>query len=114
MRAMSRILASLWCTWWVFFGIASGLAEGGASLLRYLVFPPLAFIAVFAVFWRRERLGSLLLVLTGLLIAVGYPLTVGRDFSVGTTIVIELTMALPPLLAGVLVIAARRRYPTRD
>jgi hypothetical protein len=113
-RTLARILASLWCTWWVFFGIASGVGEGGSGLLRHLFFPPLVFIALFAVFWRRERIGSLLLILEGLLIGVGYPLTVGRDFPAGTTVVIELTMALPPLLAGVLMLAARRRYPTRD
>ncbi len=114
MRAVGRVVASLWCTWWVFFGIVSAVGEGGAGLLGHIVFPPLVFMALFAVFWRWERVGGLLLVWTGLLIAVGYPLTFGRDFSVGTTVVIELTMALPPLLAGALTLAARRRYPTRE
>ncbi len=112
MRTMARVLACLWCGYWALFGIGSGLGEGGTNIIFHLVFPTLIFVVLLFVFWRWERVGSIVMILLGLIVAVGYPLTVGRRFPVKTSIFMVLTMALPPLLAGLLAIAARRKSPS--
>jgi len=109
MRTIARILAFFWCLWWALFGIASGIGEGGVNLVRHLIFPTLIFILLFLVFWRWEKVGSIIMIIIGLFIAIAYPLTFGRRFPAITTIFIELTMALPPLIAGVLSILYRRK-----
>jgi len=109
MRIVARILATLWCAFWVFFGIASGIGEGGASLVGHLIFPTLIFILLFLVFWRWEKVGSIIMIIISLFVAIAYPLTFGRRFPAITTIMMELTMALPPLIAGVLSILYRRK-----
>ncbi|HEX7343427.1 MAG TPA: hypothetical protein VF398_04125 [bacterium] len=108
MRITARIIAVLWFGFWAFFGIASGIGEGGSNIIFHLIFPTLIFAVVLFVVWRWERIGSLILIVMGLVVAIGYPLTMGRRFPVSTSIFMELIMALPPLLAGLLLMMARR------
>ena len=56
--------------------------------------------------WRTSC--AALLIAEGLFVAVAYPLTFGRRFPIFTTIMVWLTMALPPLVAGVLLLLDRR------
>ncbi len=69
-----------------------------------LIFATILFIVSL---W--ERAGGVLMIIVGLVVAVGYPLTFGRRFPATTSIFVELTMALPPLLVGILLILARRK-----
>jgi hypothetical protein len=114
MRTIARILACLWFGFWALFGIASGIGEGGSNFIFHLIFPTLIFAILLFVVWRWERVGSIIMIILGLVVAVGYPLTFGRRFPVTTSIFMELTMALPPLLAGFLLIAARRKSRARS
>jgi len=109
MRTLARIIAALWFGWWAFFGIASGLAEGGGNLIFHLIFPILIFAVLLLVVWRWELVECILMILLGLIVAIAYPLPIGQNFPTTTSIFMELTMALPPLLAGLLLIAARRK-----
>jgi hypothetical protein len=109
MRTIARILAFLWFGFWAFFGIASGIGEGGRNIVFHLIFPTLIFAIILFIVFRWERVGSILMIILGLVVAVGYPLTFGRRFPAKTSIFMELSMALPALLAGILLILARRK-----
>ena len=89
------------------------MGGGGSNIIFYLIFPTLIFAILLYVVWRWEQVGSIIMIILGLVVAVGYPLAYGRRFPVATIIFIELTMALPPLLAGLLLIAARRKSRAR-
>jgi hypothetical protein len=110
MRILARIIATLWFGFWAFFGIASGIGEGGGSnLVFHLIFPTLIFAILLFVVWRWELVGGIMMIAAGLTVAIGYPLTMGKNFPVSTSIFMELTMVLPALIAGVLLLAARRQ-----
>ena len=98
----ARILAMLWAAFWTWFGLASGIAEGlsPAGVLVHNAVPGLFFVLLLLVAWRWEPVGGILLVLAGLFIAVAYPLAFRKPL--GITIPTLLTMALPPLLGGIL------------
>ena len=71
--------------------------------------PGLAFLVVALVAWRWPVIGGSLLVLADLIALIGYPLMVRDRLSVQTVISVLLTMAVPPLLAGALLILRNRR-----
>jgi hypothetical protein len=102
----ARILAMLWAAFWTWFGLASGIAEGlgPAGILVHTAVPGLFFVLLLLVAWRWQAVGGILLVLASLSIAVAYPL-VFRRMPLPTTIFVLLTMAVPPLLAGILFLA---------
>ena len=102
----ARVLAMLWAAFWTWFGLASGIAEGlsPAGVLVHTAVPGLFFVLLLVVAWRWEALGGILLVLASLFMAVAYPL-VFRRMPLSTTIFVLLTMAVPPLLAGILFLA---------
>lgn len=126
MRFAARFLALLWAGWWVFFGLASGFGEEITRLLRsytllqnlsdlrvgpvllHAAWPGLVFLLSVAVAWRWETIGGALLIFEGLLVLVGYPLMTYRRMLPATILFVLLTMALPPLVAGALLLASRR------
>ena len=112
MRIVARILAILWFGFWTFFGIGSGIAEGGSNFIFHLFFPPLIFAFILVAVWRWEKVGSIIMIIVGLIVAIAYPLTFGRRFPASTSIYMELTMALPPILIGILLILYHRKSKT--
>jgi hypothetical protein len=111
MRIVARILAVLWFGLWAFFNIASGIGEGGGSLIFHFI-AALIFAVLLLIVWRWEKVGSIIMIIIGLFVAIAYPLTFGRRFPPITSIMMELTMALPPLLIGILLILYRRKSKT--
>ena len=110
LRNAARVLAILWAGFWIWFGLASGIAEKltpGGVLLHTAV-PGLFFVLLLVVAWRWEAVGGALLVLIGLLMAVAYPILF-RRLPALTIFLTDLTLALPPLVAGVLFLLAWRR-----
>jgi len=101
-------LAWLWAGWWVSFGLASGIGErlSPAGVALHAAVPGLLFVvpAVVAFWW--PGLGGALLALEGLVVLVGYPLWARRRFPPATILSMLLTMALPPLVAGALLLAS--------
>jgi len=93
-----------WACWWLFFGVASGIGEGlkGIALLMHAAFPGLIFLMSALLPWQWQRAGGLVLVGEGLLIFIVYPIIAHRVFAFLTIILVCLTMALPPLIAGLL------------
>ena len=99
----ARGLAILWAGFWIWFGFASGLAEGltPRGVLVHTAVPGLFFLVFVAVAWRWEAVGGALLVLVSILIAIAYPMLF-RRLPALTIFLTDLTLALPPLVAGVL------------
>lgn len=86
------------------FGVASAVAEGLdlIGILIHTSVPGLIFLGSAVIAWRWESMGSAILLLEGLAVGVGYPMLVAGRFPVSTTAFVLLTMALPPLAAGIL------------
>jgi hypothetical protein len=111
MSPLAWTLIVLVTAFWLWFGIASAAAErlGSMNWIGHLVVPGGVFVVTALVAWRWPVAGALLLVAEGLFVAIAYPLTFGRRFPIFTTIMVWLTMALPPALAGVLLLLDRVR-----
>lgn len=103
-RWTARFIAVGWALFWVWFGLASGIGEGLEPLgvLLHATFPGLIFLLFALLIWRWEWLGGAMLVLSGIVVAIAYPMTFGVRFPVATVVFVLLTMALPPFIAGVL------------
>ncbi len=99
----ASFIAVLWAVFWIWFDLASALGArltpGGVLLriaVRGLFFGLLLFLA-----WWTEVLGGLLLLLVGVVIAVAFLITSG-PLPVNALVFVVLTMALPPLAAGIM------------
>lgn len=101
---IARTLAILWSLFWVWFGIASAIFEqlDTSGRILHVAVPGLFFVVLTLIVWRWEALGGGLLLLAGAAICVAYPLIFGQRFKWQVVFLVLLTMALPPLLAGVL------------
>jgi hypothetical protein len=65
----------------------------------------LLFLALTA--WRWVRIGRIVLPLAGMAVLIGYPLIAGH-FPVSTKAIVMASLGLPPISAGVLLMAAWR------
>jgi hypothetical protein len=95
---------------WLWFGIASAAGEklGPMNWVAHLAVPGGVLLLSAVLAWRWGRAGGALLVLEGLIVAVGYPIMVAGRFPLSTVALVLLTMALPPLASGVLFILNER------
>ncbi len=101
LRIIALGLAFLWAGWWTFFGLASGISEGLPPLgvLIHTTVPGLIFLAVVLIAWRWDLIGGTLLILAGLLTLWVFPFA--RElFGL-------LTLSLPPVIAGALLLMHR-------
>ena len=114
-RTVARIIASVWAAFWMYFGIASGIGEGMAlvGVLMHILLPGLVFVGIAAFAWRWQLHGAIVLILSGVVVLVGYPLLAGHRFPLATVIFVLLTMALPPLISGVLLFVDARKDEKR-
>lgn len=113
MNFSARVISGLWAGFWIFFAVANSAedfnARGGPSLGGLMI--PLGF-TVLVLFlaltaWRWVRIGRILLPLAGLAAIVMSPF-LASDFPISTRIFVMATLGLPPLSAGLLLLAARR------
>ena len=101
LRFVARILILLWVGFWGFFLVASILSEP----FQTTAFVPIGIYLLFFVIpvfiaWRWERIGGILFLLIGHAVFVVYPMVM--KVSLSTILMIYLTMAFPPLIAGLL------------
>ena len=103
LRFISRSLALAWAIFWVWFGLASGISEGIGFLgtVMHAAFPGLIFLLSALIPWRFPRTGGIILIIEGIIITVAYPIMFDR-FPLTTVIFVLLTMAVPPILSGIL------------
>lgn len=94
---------------WLWFGIASAAGEGlgAGNWLAHILGPGAILLATAAIAWRWPSVGGALLMLEGLVVAVGYPMMANPRFPVATIVFVLLTMAAPPIVAGGLLLFAR-------
>lgn len=99
---------------WLWFGVASATAEGLGAInwIGHIAVPGGIFIVTALMAWRRPAAGAALLILEGLFVAIAYPLTFGRRFPLFTVVMVLLTMALPPIVAGWLLLIGRGAAPS--
>ena len=110
MRPAAWTLIVLVTAFWLWFGIASAAAErlGALNSIGHIVVPGGVLVVTALVAWRWPIVGASLLIAEGLFVAIAYPLTFGRRFPLFTTVMVWLTMALPSMIAGVLLLVDRR------
>jgi len=101
----ARVLAVSWALFWIWFGLASGIAEGlpPRGVLIHTAVPGLFFALLVVVAWRWKTPGGILLVLASLFVFVAYP-TLFRRLPPLVIFLTLLTMAVPPLVAGILLL----------
>ncbi len=101
MRITARGLVVLWAGFWIFFAVASVLSEGISTTGFWVV---CGMILVFGgsagVGWTGKPVAAWLLIAEGLVVLIGYPLWMGSQFPVITIVSVILTMAVPPLVSG--------------
>ena len=99
---------------WMWFGIASAMGEnlGPANAVVHLLVPGGTFIiiGVLARHWRTA--GAIALIAVGAFVAIAYPLVYIEFFPASTVALVVATMAVPPLVAGILLLMSRSRTHT--
>lgn len=107
----ARILTLIWAAFWTWFGLASGIGESHSvsGVLLHVAAPGLVFLAFCLLAWRWRHVGGILLVATATVVAIVYPAIMGRHFPTSTVLFVLATMALPPLVAGLMFLKAGQR-----
>jgi hypothetical protein len=94
---------------WLWFGMASASSEGlgPRNWAAHLLMPGGLFMLIAAVAWRWRVTGAVLLIAAGLAVAAGYPLTMGHRVPPAAIVLVLLTLAVPALTAGLLLLDSR-------
>jgi ABC-type molybdate transport system permease subunit len=127
-RRIARILAVIWASLWTLvigaflsllvlmcvFDVAQPLGECVAGVS--IVFPPVVFLlwVPFAIAWRWDRVGGVVLVLQGFVVHIGTAILViltvaqGLEASISKyaqALIVAIPIALPPWVLGILFLA---------
>ena len=107
---LARILSVAWAGFWLWFGIASAIHDRlpWDQVALYALRPGLMFVAVVFIAWLWPKLGGLLLVLTGFVLAAWYAVYFG-DKDTPTKLFVLSTIAAPPLACGLMLLWRRAR-----
>lgn len=96
---------------WLGFGIASAIGEhlGPANVVLHVLVPggTFAILGLLARRWRSPA--AFALIATGAFLAIAYPTVYIEFFSASTVALVVATMAVPPLVAGILLLLSWRR-----
>jgi hypothetical protein len=103
LRNIARFVAVVWAGWWAVFGLLSGLGEGADvwGVVLHTLVPGGIFLLIAAIAWRWEFIGGSLLVFVGLATFQYYPFA--------SSLPGALTLSLPPIVAGFLLLWDRIR-----
>jgi hypothetical protein len=104
-RWLVRLLTAAWALFWLWFGVASGIHEGlpwqGVAL--HALRPGLVLVVVALIAWFWPRPGGVLLVVTGFVLAAWYGIYFGH-MPTSTKLFVLSTLALPPLVGGLILL----------
>jgi len=105
-RTIAWVILVVWAGFWIFFNLASGMAEvdelGIMGLLMHLIMP-VALVLIMWVSWRWEIWGGVLLVLAGILSVVFFNVTRSSADAI-SALTLFVLLVLPALLIGMLLI----------
>lgn len=105
-RAIAWIIFVVWGAFWIFFNVASGIAEigdlGPLALVTHLIMP-VVLVLLMWICWRWEIWGGLLLILAGIL-AVYFFNIIRPDRDPINSLLSFSMLALPALLVGMLLV----------
>jgi hypothetical protein len=106
MRLSARAVLLIWATWWMYFGLASGLGEAltPMALCFHIAVPGLICLLSTAIAWRWDAIGGIILVLEGAAVIAGYPLMTFSHLPLSTILWVLATLGLPPWVAGMLLL----------
>jgi len=97
---------------WLWFGIGSAYVEraGPFNWLMHILVPGGIFVLSALLAWRWEAIGGALLVSEGV-VALAFIVTtfIAGRFTTSTLVLMSITLALPPLAAGVLFLLCWRK-----
>ena len=109
-RIIAGVVSLLWAAFWIFYGLFSGLPEGGgfSGFLYHApnALPGIIMLISAAIAWRCATVGGVILCVESLLIVVGYPLLSHSKTHITTIIYIILGMGIPPMFSGLLFIVS--------
>ena len=111
-RKAAWILVIVTIVFWLWFGIGSALVEGGGwfNWLMHIFFPGGIFIFSALLALRWQRLGGVLLIGLGIFVLVLSMVAFFRNTNgASTTIMMLLTLALPPSTSGILFLVGARK-----
>jgi len=106
---VTRILMILWAGFWTWFGLASGIAERlqPIGVLIHTAVPGLFFGLLVLIAWRWPTAGGFVLLAAGVAVSIAYLIMFSR-VPAATRNFVLLTMAVPPLVCGVLLLLRDR------
>ena len=99
----ARLISNLWAASWISFGVASGISQG-LTFVRVvfdLAISGLFFALLQNLARRKALLGGIILFLIGLTLTVALP-SISRQPHGNALVIVVSTMALPPLVAGIM------------
>src|SRR5689334_14712025 len=108
LRLAGYALVGVWSAFWLFFAFASGI--GNAGVLRVAIVA-LLLVGIPVLAWLWPRVGAALLIAEGFFL-LGWVYFYLRNPAHTTTLLV-LTLAAPPLLAGLLLASGEKADPDR-
>jgi hypothetical protein len=99
------ILAVVWAGFWLWYGVGWAIHERLAwqGVALNALRPGLVFVAIVLIAWFWPRLGGVLLILTGFVLAAWYAIYFGH-MPTSTKLFALSTIALPPLVCGLILL----------
>ena len=96
---------------WLWFGIVSAIGEdlGPANAVLHVLVPGGTFAIIGVLAWRWRTPAAVALSAIGAFVAIAYPRVYLEFFATSTVGLVVATMALPPLVAGILLLLSRSR-----
>lgn len=111
------ILVIVAIVFWLWFGIGSAAVEdaGWFNWLMHILIPGGVFIISAAIAWRWGRIGGVTLIFEGVVAIVFIVLGLLADrLQPSTVFLMLLTLALPPLIAGILFLICAKQSKVVD
>jgi len=104
-RLIAWLILIIWGGFWVFFNVASGIAElgelGPMALIMHLIMP-VAIIVLLWICWRYEIAGGILLLAAAVFAFYFFNVHRADDYAMALTLFV--TLVLPVVLAGLLIL----------
>jgi hypothetical protein len=101
-RVIGLTIGFIWAGFWTWYGATSAIGDGMGPIrmLLHASVPGLIFLACVIIACFRPGIGGVILMLMGAVTGVGMPLMSARSTAPNVVVLVLLTMALPPIVAG--------------